>query len=67
MRQVGLLLVVAMMAVASVAGEVNADLLRAAKQGDAGTVKELLSRHGPEIAEANSGVAAIKAAWREGI
>ena len=66
MRRLGLLLVVAMMAVTSVVGEVNADLLRAAKKGDAEAVKDLLRQHGTEIADANSGVAAIKAAAEQG-
>ena len=66
MRRLALLCVMATMIVAAAAGEVNADLLRAAREGDVETIQDLLNRHGPEIAEANSGVAAIKAAAEQG-
>ncbi len=50
----------------SLAGEVNADLLRAARKGDTDTVKKLLTDYREEIAEANSGVPAVKAAAEGG-
>jgi ankyrin repeat protein len=50
----------------TLAGEVNADLLRAARQGDTETVKVLIAEHRAEIADANSALPAVAAAAEEG-
>ncbi len=47
-------------------GEVNADLVKAAKAGDAATVKELLASHAYEIRKANSTKPALEAAANAG-
>lgn len=48
------------------AGQAGANLVKAAKAGDTDTVEELLAVHRKEIAEANSGVPAVKAAAERG-